>query len=57
MSEQTQKQEKTKIKQLPCGGYAIIGVDGKSKAETQIGYIGQNLPLEGYFPGGYIISK
>ena len=57
MSEQTQKQEQTKIKQLPCGGYAIIGVDSKSKAETQIGYIGQNLPLEGYFPGGYIISK
>ena len=49
--------EKTKIKQLPCGGYAIIGVDIKSKTETQIGYIGQGLPLEGSFPGGYIISK
>jgi len=38
-------------KQLPCGGYAIFGFDLKSKAKIQIGYVGANLPLEGYLQG------
>jgi len=38
-------------KQLPCGGYAIFGFDAKTKAKIQIGYIGANLPLEGYLQG------
>jgi len=49
--------EKTKLKQLPCGGYAVYGVDIKTKQEVQVGYIGPNLPLESYVSKDYIIVK
>jgi len=54
MSEQA---EKLKIKKLPCGGHAILGKDTKTKAEMQIGYIGANLPLDGYKPENAEIIK
>jgi hypothetical protein len=49
--------EKTKLKQLPCGGYAIYGIDIKTKQEVQVGYIGSKLPLEGYISKDYTIVK
>lgn len=55
MSEQ--KTEKAIIKQLPCGGYAILGVDTKNKTAVQTGYIGKDLPLEGFFPNGYTVQQ
>lgn len=54
MSEQA---EKIKIKKLPCGGHAIYGKDIKTKTEAQIGYIGANLPLDGYMPQNAEIVK
>ena len=55
MAEPTK--EKTKLKQLPCGGYAVYGTDVKTKQEAQVGYIGAKLPLEGYAPKDHIIVK
>jgi len=55
MSEPTA--EKIKVKKLPCGGHAIYGVDTKTKQLIQLGYIGANLPLDGFLPAGYILEK
>jgi len=55
MSEPTK--EKVKVKKLPCGGYAIYGVDFKSKQEVQIGYVGANLNAEAFLPKDHIIVK
>ena len=55
--DNTQKTEKAILKLLPCGGYTVQGVDSKTKQTTQVGYIGKNLPLQGYFPEGYEIKK
>jgi hypothetical protein len=55
MAEPTK--EKTKLKQLPCGGYAVYGTDVMTKQEAQVGYIGAKLPLEGYAPKDHIIVK
>ena len=43
-------------KQLPCGGYAIYGVDPKTKSPAQIGYVGTNLPLDGWLKDVKIIK-
>lgn len=49
--------EKLKVKKLPCGGYAIFGIDIKTKQPAQIGYIGANLPLEAYMPENAVLEK
>lgn len=49
--------DKPKVKKLPCGGYAIYGVDSKSKQEVQVGYIGAGLKLEAYLPPNAEIIK
>lgn len=38
-------------KQLPCGGYAIFGIDIKTKNRIQIAYVGPGLPAEEYLKG------
>lgn len=53
----SEKKEKVNIKKLPCGGYAIMGIDIKSKQIVQVGYIGPNLLLDGFLPDGYVIVK
>jgi len=55
--DQNNKTEKAILTPLPCGGYAIQGIDSKTKQSIQIGYIGKNLALEGFFPEGYQIKK
>ena len=49
--------EKVKVKKLPCGGYAIYGIDFKTKQEVQVGYVGAGLNAEAYLPAGAEISK
>lgn len=49
--------DKIKVKQLPCGGYAIYGVDIKSKQEVQVGYIGANLNAQAFLPANAEIVK
>lgn len=48
--------EKPQVKKLPCGGYAIYGIDNKSKQEIQVGYIGSNLNVEAFLPAGVTIQ-
>jgi len=57
MQQETTKKEKSILKPLPCGGYAIQGIDTKTKQTIQVGYIGKNLSLDGFFPDGYEIKK
>lgn len=47
----------TKVKKLKEGGYAIYSVDPKTKQESQTGYIGESLPLEGWLPEGVKIEN
>jgi len=49
--------EITKAKKLKEGGYALYGIDPKTKSEIQVGYIGEGLPLEGYLPKGLKIEN
>jgi hypothetical protein len=49
--------ETFKIKKHKDGGWEIFGVDSKTKTEMQIGYIGENLPVETYAPPGSQIQK
>jgi len=49
-------QEKPVIKKLPCGGYAIFASDSKSKTLVQVGYLGANLPVEGYLPKDVVVE-
>jgi hypothetical protein len=49
--------EITKAKKLKEGGYALYGVDPKTKQEMQVGYIGEGLPLDGYLPKGLKIEN
>lgn len=46
-----------KVKKLPEGGWAIYGIDSKTKQESQVGYIGENLDLQGFLPEGAQIVK
>lgn len=48
--------EKPKVKKLSCGGYAVYGIDTKSKQEIQIGYIGANLNVESFLPAGVTVQ-
>ena len=49
--------EITKAKKLKEGGYALYATDPKTKTETQVGYIGEGLPFEGYLPKGLKIEN
>ena len=49
--------EITKAKKLKEGGYALYGIDPKTKTETQVGYIGDNLDLKGLLPQGVKIEN
>jgi hypothetical protein len=49
--------EITKAKKLKEGGYALYGIDPKTKTETQVGYIGENLTLEAWLPKGVKIEN
>jgi len=49
--------ETFKIKKHKDGGWEIFGIDSKTKTEMQIGYIGENLPVEAYAPPGSQIQK
>ena len=42
--------EITKAKKLKEGGYALYGIDPKTKTEIQVGYIGESLTLEAWLP-------
>jgi hypothetical protein len=53
----SENKDKPTVKLLPCGGHAIFAVDPKTKQSTQIGYIGKNLPLDGYMPAGTTVQK
>jgi hypothetical protein len=48
MSNEQQPKNDLTAKKLPCGGYAIYGMDTKTKSKTQIGYVGPNLSVEAY---------
>ena len=47
----------TKVKKLAEGGYAIYATDPKTKTETQVGYVGENLSLEAWIPKGVKIEN
>jgi len=47
----------TKVKKLAEGGYAIYATDPKTKQETQVGYIGENLTPEAWLPQGVKIEN
>jgi len=49
--------EITKAKKLKEGGYALYATDLKTKTETQVGYIGENLTLEAWLPKGVKIEN
>lgn len=46
-----------KVKKLPEGGWAIYGIDSKTKQEAQVGYIGENLNVEAFLPEGAQLIK
>jgi len=56
-TDMSENKDKPTVRRLPCGGHAIFAVDPKTKQSTQIGYIGKNLPLDGYMPAGTIVQK
>jgi len=47
----------TKAKKLAEGGYALYAIDLKTKQETQVGYIGENLTLEAWLPQGVKVEN
>jgi hypothetical protein len=47
----------TKAKKLAEGGYALYSIDPKTKQETQVGYIGENLNIEAWLPQGVKIEN
>jgi hypothetical protein len=47
----------TKVKKLAEGGYAIYATDSKTKTETQVGYIGENLDPKNWLPAGTKIEN
>jgi hypothetical protein len=47
----------TKAKELAEGGYALYSIDPKTKQETQVGYIGENLNIEAWIPQGVKIEN
>jgi len=49
--------DKIRVKKLPCGGYAIYGIDFKTKQEVQVGYVGAGLNAEAYLPKNAEIIK
>jgi hypothetical protein len=49
--------EITKAKKLAEGGYALYAIDPKTKTETQVGYVGENLVLEAWIPKGVKIEN
>jgi hypothetical protein len=46
-----------KAKKLAEGGYALYSIDPKTKQETQVGYIGENLNIEAWIPQGVKIEN
>lgn len=57
MSDKPVTSEKTKVKQLPCGGWAIYGVDAKTKQLAQVGYVGASLNPDAYLPANREVVK
>jgi len=49
--------EITKAKKLKEGGYALYATDSKTKTETQVGYIGENLDPKCWLPQGVKIEN
>ena len=49
--------EITKAKKLAEGGYALYAIDPKTKTETQVGYVGENLAVEAWIPKGVKIEN
>jgi len=49
--------EITKAKKLKEGGYALYAIDPKTKQESQVGYIGENLDPKGWLPQGVKIEN
>jgi len=49
--------EITKAKKLKEGGYALYAIDPKTKQETQVGYIGENLNADAWLPKGVKIEN
>ena len=47
----------TKVKKLAEGGYALYAIDPKTKQETQVGYMGENLDPKGWLPDGVKIEN
>ena len=47
----------TKVKKLAEGGYALYSIDPKTKQESQVGYIGENLTLEAWLPKGVKVEN
>lgn len=44
-------------KKLPCGGYAIYGIDMKTKNPTQVGYVGKGLAEFSCYLEGVKVEK
>ena len=49
--------EITKAKKLKEGGYALYAIDPKTKQESQVGYIGENLDPKGWLPQGVKVEN
>jgi hypothetical protein len=47
----------TKVKKLAEGGHALYSIDPKTKVETQVGYIGENLDPKCWLPEGVKIEN
>jgi len=47
----------SKVKKLAEGGYALFSIDPKTKTETQVGYIGENLDPKCWLPEGTKIEN
>lgn len=57
MSNTNEQSKDLTAKILPCGGYAIFGIDQKSKNRIQIGYVGPNLNKDAFLPKDIKIEK
>jgi hypothetical protein len=44
-------------KKLPCGGYAVYGIDMKTKNTAQVGYVGKTLAEFPYYFEGVKVEK
>jgi len=56
-NEQKDNKNNLTAKKLPCGGYAIFGIDPKTKNPAQVGYVGKGLADVPYYLDGVKVEK